>query len=58
MEDSKIIDLYFDRDERAISETAEKYGKLCMQVSMNILSVKATGGCRLCPKCRAPLPLR
>ena len=41
MEDNKIVDLYFNRDERAISETANKYGKLCMQVSMNILSVKA-----------------
>lgn len=41
MEDSKIVELYFDRDERAISETAKKYGKLCMQVSMHILSVKA-----------------
>ena len=40
MEDSKIVELYFDRDERAISETAQKYGKLCMQVSMHILSVK------------------
>ena len=37
MEDQKIIELYFSRDERAIAETAKSYGKDCMQVSMNIL---------------------
>ena len=26
MEDTKIIDLYFARDERAVAETADKYG--------------------------------
>lgn len=29
MDDSDIIGLYFSRDERAISETAGKYGRLC-----------------------------
>jgi RNA polymerase sigma-70 factor (ECF subfamily) len=38
MEDSKIIDLFFERSERAIAELSEKYGKLCMKVSMNILN--------------------
>ena len=37
MEDQKIIELYFARDEHAIAETAKNYGKDCMQVSMNIL---------------------
>jgi RNA polymerase sigma-70 factor (ECF subfamily) len=37
MEDQRIIELYFTRDERAIAETAKSYGKDCMQVSMNIL---------------------
>ncbi len=37
MNDCDIIGLYFDRDERAISETAEKYGKYCRSVSYNIL---------------------
>ena len=37
MEDQKIIELYFARDERAIAETAKSYGKDCMQMSMNIL---------------------
>ena len=37
MEDQKIIELYFARDERAIAETAKSYGWDCMRVSMNIL---------------------
>jgi RNA polymerase sigma-70 factor (ECF subfamily) len=37
MNDQEIISLYFDRDEQAIKETDTKYGKTCMQVSMNIL---------------------
>ncbi len=36
-QDEDILDLYFARDERAISETDARYGKVCMQVSMNIL---------------------
>ena len=40
MNDQDIITLYFDRDERAIVETDKKYGKLCMQVSMNVLDSK------------------
>lgn len=38
MEDEQIIKLYFDRDERAISQTAQKYGALCARISMNILN--------------------
>lgn len=37
MDDKSIIDLYFDRDDRAIGETAEKYGKTMHSVSYNIL---------------------
>ena len=37
MEDQKIIELYFARDEQAIAETAKRYGTDCMRVSMNIL---------------------
>ena len=37
MEDSKIIELYFARDEEAISETSMKYGSYCMKIAMNIL---------------------
>ncbi len=35
--DTDILDLYFARDERAISETDRRYGKVCMQVSMGVL---------------------
>ena len=37
MEDIRIIDLYFARDEQAIRHTADKYGAYCTAVSMNIL---------------------
>lgn len=37
MEDTKIIELYWVRDERAITETDLKYGKLCKQLAKNIL---------------------
>ncbi len=35
--DEAILELYFARDERAIAETDARYGRVCMQVSMNIL---------------------
>ena len=37
MEDTGIIALYWQRDERAIAETDGKYGPLCRGISMNIL---------------------
>lgn len=37
MEDSQIISLYFRRDERAIEETAAKYGSYCYSIVHNIL---------------------
>ena len=37
MKDQDIIDLYFARNEQAIAETDKSYGKVCMQVSLNIL---------------------
>lgn len=37
MEDAQIIALYFARDERAIRETDEKYGKICLHIANNIL---------------------
>ena len=40
MDDSKIIDLYWRRDERAIEETDSKYGAYCRAVSMNIIGVR------------------
>ncbi len=37
MEDALIIDLYWQRQERAIEETDRKYGSYCMKVADNIL---------------------
>ena len=37
MDDAKIIELFFSRNEDAIAETALKYGKLCYSISGNIL---------------------
>ena len=38
MEDTQIIDLYFSRDQQAIQQTDQKYGRLCYQIAWNILS--------------------
>ena len=38
MEDQKIIDLYTNREGRAIHETDKKYGRLCTSISMGILN--------------------
>ncbi|MBP3633832.1 MAG: sigma-70 family RNA polymerase sigma factor [Oscillospiraceae bacterium] len=40
MDDSRIIDLYWDRNEQALTESDRKYGKLCRTVAMNILRDK------------------
>ena len=40
MNDNEIIALYWSRDERAISETDIKYGRVCHAIATNILSVK------------------
>ena len=37
MDDSQIVDLYLARDERAISETAQKYGGRLRQLAQRIL---------------------
>jgi RNA polymerase sigma-70 factor (ECF subfamily) len=39
MEDSRIVDLYWDRDERAITETDIKYGAFCRTLAKNVLSL-------------------
>lgn len=38
MDDLKIIELYFARDEQAIKETDMKYGRLCHSIAYNILN--------------------
>jgi len=37
MDDSKIIELYWERSEDAIKETKTKYGRLCQHIVRNIL---------------------
>lgn len=37
MKDNEILDLYWNRDESAISLTADTYGKYCYSVAYNIL---------------------
>ena len=37
MDDDRIIELYWTRDEKAISATAEKYGSYCGAIARNIL---------------------
>jgi len=38
MEDREIVQLYLDRNEKAITETAAKYGAYCAKIAVNILS--------------------
>ena len=40
MEDNQIVDLYWARSEKAISETANKYGHYCYYIANNILHNK------------------
>lgn len=40
MEDSQIIELYWQRQESAIRETETKYGAFCLGIAANILSVR------------------
>ena len=39
MQDDRIIELYFCRDQRAIAETDAKYGAYCRAVARNILGL-------------------
>lgn len=43
MEDSKIIDLYWQRDERAIEETDRQYGGYLLKIAVNILADREDG---------------
>lgn len=44
MEDTHIVQMYWDRNETAISESAMKYGTYCTSIAQNILA--ESGGCR------------
>ena len=37
MEDSNIVELFWERDENALSAVSEKYGKYCTAIARNIL---------------------
>ncbi len=37
MDDAKIVQLYWKRDQQAISATADKYGSFCKSIANNIL---------------------
>ena len=37
MQDCDILELYYARDERAITESSTKYGKYCLSIAQNIL---------------------
>lgn len=37
MEDSRIVELYWQRNDRAVAETDRKYGRYCRTVANNIL---------------------
>ena len=41
MQDEKIIEMLFERDETALSEVQTKYGAFCNTVTANILSMRA-----------------
>lgn len=38
MDDSRIIELFFERSEKAISELSSKYGGVCMKIAQNVLN--------------------
>lgn len=40
MDDAKIVQLYWDRNEQAIPATADKYGNYCASIARNILGNK------------------
>lgn len=40
MDDSNIIEMYWQRNENAIEETNKKYGKYCFTIANNILASK------------------
>lgn len=40
MNDNEILELYWARDERAISETDTKYGRFCRALALDILTVR------------------
>ena len=40
MEDYKIVDLYWERSERAIVETGNKYGRMLTAISISLVATR------------------
>lgn len=40
MDDKRIIELFFARDEEALAQTEKKYGALCRYIASNILAIR------------------
>ena len=40
MNDEKIIDLFWKRDETAIEQTVNQYGRYCWKIAYNVLGVE------------------
>jgi len=40
MDDKSIVDLYFSRNQDAITQTDKKYGRYCYSIAYNILTNK------------------
>lgn len=38
MDDSRVIELFLERSEKAISELSSKYGGVCMKIAQNVLN--------------------
>ncbi len=45
MEDQQIIELYWNRHERAIAETQQKYGRYCRRIAESLLSPEDAEEC-------------
>ena len=43
MEDTEIVQLYWDRNEQAIGESDRKYGPLCRSIALRILGIPEDG---------------
>ena len=40
MDDKRIIEMFFARDEACLAAVTNKYGKLCMRIAENFLSCR------------------
>ena len=47
MEDARIVELYWERDEAAIAESSAKYGGYCYQIAFRILALREDAEARM-----------